>query len=97
MVRMNKIHENPKLFKLLEEKGILITKNNLKIIKGMYKDSFNYISHGIVTHAINPDMDRNTAKRTVDFILGGSSSVNINIEFRGKNRRTHNQVHHQIF
>ena len=99
----NKLDDS--LFKTLEEKGVIITKNNLNLIIDDYKKRYRYLSNGTSLHIMIPtlrcnhkcvychsavekedckkfDMDKKTAKKTLEFIFQ-TPAKGITIEFQG--------------
>src|SRR3989338_4110562 len=105
LLRDEKIKENSKLFKLLEEKGVVITESNENKIIEEFRNKNSFLFQGTSLHIVIPtlrcnmkcvychassrpinsrgfDMDKNTAKKTVDFIFQSPSKA-ITIEFQG--------------
>jgi len=99
----NKLDDS--LFKTLEEKGVIVTKNNLNLIINDYKKRYRYLSNGTSLHIMIPtlrcnhkciychsaaekedcknfDMDKKTAKKTLEFIFQ-TPAKGITIEFQG--------------
>jgi uncharacterized protein len=105
LLRLAKAEENPKLFKELGEKGIILTEGNAQKAVRAYRERNHFLFQGPSLHIITPtlrcnqrciychsraepdssagfDMDKDTAKATVDFILG-SPAKSLVIEFQG--------------
>jgi His-Xaa-Ser system radical SAM maturase HxsB len=101
----NENFKDGELFRLLEEKGIIITEKNKKEILTSIKKRRDFLYNGVSLHIIIPtlrcnqkcvychassnpldqkgcDMDKETAKKTVDFIFQ-SPSKHVAIEFQG--------------
>jgi His-Xaa-Ser system radical SAM maturase HxsB len=105
---MGELHRgNPKqeLFKMLWEKGIILTSNSEGLVLDLMKKRYSYLFSGVSLHIILPtlrcnhrcvychsaakkanekeyDMDEETMKKTVDFMLQCPSRY-ITIEFQG--------------
>ncbi len=52
LLRYNKIREDPQLYKLLEEKGVIITLNNIESITRQLRNKFAHVSRGAGLHII---------------------------------------------
>jgi uncharacterized protein len=93
------------LFKILEEKGIIFTYNNKKLIHEYYTKRYEFLKYGTSLHILIPtlrcnfkciychssakplknqkyDMDKPTAKKTLEFIFQ-TPAQSITIEFQG--------------
>jgi uncharacterized protein len=99
-------HElNDNLFKLLEEKGIILTERNIERVIWQHKNRLGYLFGGASLHIIiptlrcnhkciychssaenvsseNKDMEKETAKKTLEFIFQ-SPAKSMTIEFQG--------------
>ena len=105
LLRTQKVHDNPELFNVLKEKGIIITEDNFEKIAEIQKKRLNFLFNGPILHIMIPtlkcnmgciychslakppnenkwDMNKDTAKATIDFILT-SPSDDLTIEFQG--------------
>jgi len=81
-----KSHEDPQLFNLLNEKGFVITNNNIDRITDSYKQRYSFLSNGAYLHTIlvkdgNAVMNSRLAEQTTDFIFQ-SPSKRLEIEFK---------------
>ncbi len=99
------IKNDSELFKMLEEKGIILTLKNENLITDYYKQRMSFLNQGVSLHIVvltrkcthkcvychasaknasssEYDMDKETAKKTVDFIFQSPSQC-ITIEFQG--------------
>ncbi len=56
MLLKNKVEEDLHLFDTLEEKGVIITRNNQSNISDSYTQRFDYLSNGITLHIIAPTL-----------------------------------------
>ena len=105
MLKNDMIKDNSKLFKILEDVGVIITSENIDNIIKKVRDKYSFLWQGTSLHIIVPtlrcnqkcvychasskpkdargfDMNKATAKATVDFIFQ-SPSDHIIIEFQG--------------
>jgi radical SAM protein with 4Fe4S-binding SPASM domain len=83
LLRTNNISENTKLFSILSNRGVIVTKKNQNKIIQMYRKRFHNLFDGISQHTIFPvGMDGRTAKAVVDFIFQSPSKF-LTIEFQG--------------
>ncbi len=105
LFQFHRVHEDPSLFSLLKEKGLIVTESNVGGIIEDQKKRFSFLFQGPSLHIVVPtmrcnqrcvychsraepekgekfDMDKKTAKKTLDFIFQTPSPV-IVIEFQG--------------
>lgn len=105
LFKFHRAHENPALYSLLKEKGLIISEENVLNIVEDYKKRHKFLFQGPSLHIVVPtfrcnqtcvychsrampdessnvDMDKKTAKKTVDFIFKSPARV-IAIEFQG--------------
>lgn len=105
LLRSGKIEDDPKLFRLLKKKGVIVTDDNKEEIIEKLRNKYSFLFQGTSLHIVIPtlrcnekciychassrpkeakefDMDKETAKTTVDFIFQ-SPSPYIIIEFQG--------------
>ncbi len=59
LFRFGKLHKKPNLFKLLSEKGVILTKENSQKIIQDYRDRYHYLSNGVSLNIITPTLKCN--------------------------------------
>ncbi|UCG95419.1 MAG: His-Xaa-Ser system radical SAM maturase HxsB [archaeon] len=104
-LRSHKVHENPQLFGLLKERGIVVTEESFEKLAKDYRERFYFLFSAPTLHIIVPtfrcnmncvychsvakpveeggfDMNEDTAKSVVDFILKTPPNF-LSMEFQG--------------
>jgi His-Xaa-Ser system radical SAM maturase HxsB len=56
LLRFKRVDEDPNLFNLLEEKGIILTKDNMNRISKLLEDKFSHLSMGVSLHEVVPTL-----------------------------------------
>lgn len=105
LLKTMRVEEDPGLFGVLKERGIIVTKENINKVIDDYREKHDFLFYGPTLHIMVPtfrcnqkciychsrskspdikgyDMDRKTAKATVDFILSSPAKKMV-IEFQG--------------
>ncbi len=56
LLRKNKLWENPNLFNLLKQNGIIITNGNMEDLINDYRRRFSHLTYGVNLHIISPTL-----------------------------------------